>query len=102
MTWAMQSGVAAANLIARSDSLDARLGEQWRSTVDQLLGHKKRVCRLVTTGCHNQFLRTTAGIALSRFPKPVVSWLAAPLLNTINRTSTLSTAATLSRVPSSE
>ena len=105
MTWAMQSGIAAADLIASTgpgDTLDDSLGEQWRFRVDQLLGHKKRVCRLVTTGCHNPLVRATAGIALSRFPKPVVSWLASPLLKTINSTNPFPTDRTSSKMPTSE
>ncbi|WP_419189051.1 NAD(P)/FAD-dependent oxidoreductase [Stieleria marina] len=83
MTWAMQSGVDAAKLIAHViDQRDewCSLGAKWTVAIDQQLQHKKRLCRLVTNACRSHLMREAAGITLARFPS-----LATPLLSSINR-----------------
>ena len=106
MTWAMESGIAAGNLIADSlgrlddvpreqhieyqgaehFAVEHSRGEQKTETVDfggrwdaelqQLLSSKKRTCRWVTSAIRSQVARTAAARTLSVFPG-----LAKPLLN---------------------
>ncbi|MCO8123795.1 FAD-dependent oxidoreductase [Stieleria sp. TO1_6] len=79
MTWAMASGIAAANRIATANDLRL-LGDQWQLELQQLLDRKKRLCRIVTTACRSSLLRRFAGHALIRFPG-----LARPLLRELSR-----------------
>jgi flavin-dependent dehydrogenase len=81
MTWAMESGIAAGDLIASSLSKNkaADLGNLWDAELGRLLGAKKRTCRVVTSAIRSQAARFAAARALAIFPglaKPLLSHLA--------------------------
>ncbi|KAA1259250.1 hypothetical protein LF1_17790 [Rubripirellula obstinata] len=81
MTWAMESGIAAGDLIADAFSRGqaGQLGELWDAELRQLLGAKKRTCRVVTSAIRSQAARFAAARALAVFPglaKPLLSHLA--------------------------
>lgn len=98
MTWAMQSGIAAANRIARLVNDDApgrdskreprnesehqlgQLGNAWQADLDALLSGKKRTCRWVTDSLRRPIARRFAVRALTAFPS-----LAKPLVASLNR-----------------
>ena len=79
MTWALESGIAAAEMIAGSDDLDS-LGDRWQSRLTQLLGRKRQVCGLVTNALRNRAVRRSAARLVSSFPG-----LATPLLSYLNK-----------------
>ena len=77
MTWGMLSGIAAADLIAATDSWNS-LGEKWQRQESRLLENRRRKCRWMTTALRSSLVRRTAGATLSRFPalaKPLVAGL---------------------------
>lgn len=76
MTWAMESGIAAGDLIADSIGSLADLGDRWDAELRQLLGSKKRTCRAVTSAIRSKAARFAAARTLGVFPG-----LAKPLLN---------------------
>jgi len=80
MTWAMQSAIAAADLIA--DAIDdlQSVGDRWNQTQAALLARKKRNCRLVTSALRSPLARSFAARTLSVFPA-----LAQPLVRSLNR-----------------
>ncbi|MFK8112334.1 MAG: NAD(P)/FAD-dependent oxidoreductase [Rubripirellula sp.] len=78
MTWGMQSGLAAANLIASQDPLN-RVGDAWNDELSILLKTQKRTCRAVTTALRYRLARTAAAQVLSRFPS-----IATPLIRSLN------------------
>ncbi|MGB7346333.1 MAG: NAD(P)/FAD-dependent oxidoreductase [Pirellulaceae bacterium] len=91
MTWAMQSGIAAANLIAaigdHSQTGDhsqlgdlSTLGDQWQSESSRLLGQQKLICKIVTNACRSGLMRSSIAKALGTFPS-----LASPLLKSLSR-----------------
>lgn len=86
MTWAMQSGIAAANRLAtlidddRSPRGLDRLGAAWQADLDALLRGKKRTCRWVTDALRRPVARKFAARTLATFPS-----LARPLLASLNR-----------------
>lgn len=80
MTWAMQSAVAAAELIAKSETPE-EIGDQWQIALPRLLGKKKWVCRAVTRGLRSAWLRASAAKVLSAVPgvaSPIVKSLSRP------------------------
>jgi len=81
MTWGMMSGYELANLIALSaDQLD-QIGEKWCRHQRQLLGSRRRACRILTTVLQSSVARGGAGYLLSRIPSlttPVTSHLSRP------------------------
>jgi menaquinone-9 beta-reductase len=79
MTWGMQSGIAAAELIATVPP--QALGAAWQEHLDRLLKSPKRTCRMVTTALRYPLARYAAAQVLSRFPG-----VAAPLIRSLNRT----------------
>ncbi|KAA5539333.1 NAD(P)/FAD-dependent oxidoreductase [Roseiconus nitratireducens] len=79
MTWAIQSGIAAAELVSDCPDWDTLAG-QWRTRLRDLLRGKKRICRMVTDALHHDGLRGPAAVALSRVP-----WLASPLLKALGQ-----------------
>ncbi len=80
MTWAMQSGIAAARRIARTKgSLDS-VGDRWHSELERLLSARKRKCRMVTTTLRSPLLCRVAVGTLRVFPR-----LARPLIHALNR-----------------
>jgi flavin-dependent dehydrogenase len=79
MTWAMESGIAASESIARSlaDPCDLdSLGQRWDVELQQLLRGKKRTCRVLTTALRSPTARLAVAKTLAVFPG-----LARPLLN---------------------
>ncbi len=79
MTWAMQSGMVAANEIAmRLDDL-ATIGEQWQRTYLSLHRSKRLICRTVTTLLRSSVARHAIGRALASWPG-----LASPLVRSLN------------------
>lgn len=83
MTWAMQSGIAAADQIAAacntSTSPDiSQVGDLWDHHLQRLLKSKKRTCRIVTSMLRRPIARHAAGHMLSRWPslaKPLIQKL---------------------------
>ena len=80
MTWGMMSGYELADLIADSRGEFLKLGEQWCLLQRQLLGSRRRTCRLLTSILQNSAARYGAGQLLSRFPR-----FATPLIAHLNR-----------------
>lgn len=77
MTWGMQSGIAAADLLATVPADQA--GEAWETRVAGLLRTPKRNCRIVTTALRYRIARQAAAQMLSRFPG-----VATPLIRSLN------------------
>lgn len=86
MTWAMQSGIAAADRIAALVDAEphshglVQLGATWQADLDALLRGKKRTCRWVTDALRQPLARSLAAQALNMFPG-----LAKPLVASLNR-----------------
>ena len=85
MTWAMQSGIAASELIADviqtgGDRELEAVGERWAGQLARLLRRKKFLCRTITSCLGNPFLRSAAGHLLSTLPQ-----LSYPILRSLNR-----------------
>lgn len=80
MTWAMQSGIAAAETIASSmPNLDT-VGQRWDTELKRLLRTKKLTCRAVTSSLRSPLARQSAVRALSLFPS-----LASPLIRHLSK-----------------
>lgn len=77
MTWAMQSGIAAADLIAKS--ADACVGGLWDQHLNVLLRRKKLTCRLVTAALRRPVARRAVAQTLNLWPS-----LATPLIRSLN------------------
>ncbi len=80
MTWAMQSGARAADVIAANDGKYVRIGSIWRTELEKLLGNQKRTCRMVTNALRSPFARRVAAGALAIYPG-----IAGPLVRGLNR-----------------
>lgn len=80
MTWAMRSGIEAAETIASCGDDLSLVGQCWDRRQASLLRGKKLACRAVTTALRSPWLRRAAGGALSTWPK-----LASPLIRSLNR-----------------
>ncbi|GAA4472709.1 NAD(P)/FAD-dependent oxidoreductase [Novipirellula rosea] len=80
MTWGMQGGMAAADLIAakRNDLND--VGDVWEQKLAALLRCRKRTCRVVTTALRSPAACRIAAGTLRLFPG-----LATPLLRSMNK-----------------
>lgn len=78
MTWAIQSGIAAADLIGQSDRW-LTIGEQWRTTYASLFRRRKWVCRVVTSALRSRSARQFTGRLLANWPT-----LAKPLVRGLN------------------
>ncbi|MDA8745214.1 FAD-dependent oxidoreductase [Rubripirellula amarantea] len=80
MTWALQSGKEAAQLIdtCRLDLLG--LGERWNQHSRTMLATKKRTCRIVTTALRSRTARQVAARTLGIFPG-----IARPLITQLNK-----------------
>ena len=86
MTWAMQSGIAAADQIASvfeasTTTEISQVGDHWDRHLQKLLKSKKRTCRIVTSALRRPIARQAAGQVLSRWPR-----LAKPLLQKLSET----------------
>lgn len=79
MTWAMQSGIAAARLLAKVDDPN-EAGQQWARQLPRLLGSKKWTCRALTTALRSSTLRYSAARVLNTVPM-----VAKPLLRHLSR-----------------
>lgn len=83
MTWGLQSGIAAADLIADSDIADsdsgAKLGNLWNEHLHGLLRRKKLVCRVITTALRWPIARRAVAQTLELWPG-----LARPLIRSLN------------------
>jgi len=77
MTWAMQSGVAVAALIAEARDLDS-IAPAWRKRSRELLGGQQRKCRILTGALQYDRVLGPAAAAISKTP-----WLASPLVQAI-------------------
>ncbi len=80
MTWAMQTGAAAARTISNQLETPNDLGVAWDRVMRGLLRSEKRMCRLVTTTLRSSFARHVAANALTLFPA-----LARPIVRGLNR-----------------
>lgn len=81
MTWAMQSAVAAADVIATAGGDPSTAGDRWRRESQRLLGQRKRHCRWLTGALRSKTVRHVSGLLLSRFPslgQPIVRSLSGP------------------------
>ncbi len=79
MTWAAQSAIAAAELIA-SDPGGADIGQRWSRQSKALLRRKKLACRTITRVLRSPMARRVAGWGLSHWPS-----LAEPLIRDLNQ-----------------
>lgn len=79
MTWAMESGIAAADLIAKSSDALPQLGAAWDRDLALLLRRKKRTCRAVTSALRWPIARFAAGRTLAHWPG-----IARPLIRSLN------------------
>ncbi|WP_186775846.1 NAD(P)/FAD-dependent oxidoreductase [Rubripirellula tenax] len=80
MTWALQSGVAAADVIAEHIHQPASVGDAWQTRCLTLLAAEKRTCRWVTSALRWPLARIVAAGSLAMFPG-----LASPLVRGLNR-----------------
>jgi flavin-dependent dehydrogenase len=80
MTWGMQSGIAAAELIAASMGDLSTAGQKWNREIQQLLWSKKMACRAVTTTLRLPWARRAVAGLLASCPS-----LATPLVRRLNR-----------------
>lgn len=80
MTWAMQSGIAAADTIAAMVANLATVGELWEDQLTRLMRTNQRTCRVVSAALQISLVRRAAGQTLAVFPG-----LAKPLLRRLNR-----------------
>ncbi|MGB7323365.1 MAG: NAD(P)/FAD-dependent oxidoreductase, partial [Rubripirellula sp.] len=76
MTWAMQGGIAAADLIARNHHDLTHVGEAWVKHVDVSVKRRKAICRVMTAMLRSPVACRIAATTLNVFPS-----LARPLLN---------------------
>ena len=79
MTWALQSGIAAADLMAESNDSGANIGSLWNQHLHDLLRRKKLVCRVVTTALRWPIARRAVAHTLDLWPS-----LAQPLIRSLN------------------
>lgn len=80
MTWAMQSGIAAADTIAASIHDLSSVGQSWDRQLGGLLRKKKWACRTLTGALRWDLTRRTLGCTLANWPS-----LATPLIRSLNR-----------------
>ncbi|EMI18043.1 NAD binding site [Rhodopirellula maiorica SM1] len=80
MTWGMQGGIAAAELIASPFGDLNDVGDVWDRKLAALLRRRKRTCRLVTTALRSPAACRIAAGTLRLFPS-----LATPLLRSMNK-----------------
>ncbi len=81
MTWGMQGGIAAAELIATQKGHLQTVGDEWNQKLETLLRSRKRTCRFVTTALRSPTVCRIAANTLTWFPS-----LATPLLRSMNKT----------------
>lgn len=80
MTWAMQTGIAAADLIA-ANAADLRVesvGDRWRAELPTLIRRNKLACRAVTSLLRSSVARRAVGRTLAQWPslaKPMIRHL---------------------------
>ncbi len=79
MTWASQSGIAAADLIATSLDDLSSVGQSWDHKLNVLLRRKKLTCRAVTAALRWPLARRAVAQTLSHWPG-----LATPLIRSLN------------------
>ncbi len=77
MTWAMQSGIAAADLVATHIHDLEHVGEQWNTHIDFSVKRRKTICKVMTAMLRSPVACRIAATMLSVFPS-----LARPLLHT--------------------
>ncbi len=80
MTWGMQGGIAAAELIASKIADSSDVGDVWEQKLAALLRRRKRTCRFVTTALRSPAACRIAAGTLRLFPS-----LATPLLRSMNK-----------------
>ena len=80
MTWAMKSGIAAADCISQSEDNFATVGDQWAQRSAKLLRSQKRTCRVLTSALNWTPTRRLIGFGLSTMPA-----IARPLVTRLNR-----------------
>ncbi|QDT03449.1 hypothetical protein K227x_18330 [Rubripirellula lacrimiformis] len=56
MSWALASGIEAANLIA-STADPTTLGPQWNANLNRLLNRRRQMCKVITTSLHHKIGR---------------------------------------------
>ncbi|MGI9471256.1 MAG: NAD(P)/FAD-dependent oxidoreductase [Rubripirellula sp.] len=84
MTWAMQSAIACADLIAESAASGSQsfedVGDRWQHRLPSLLRRKKLACRAVTSVLRWPAARRAVGSTLARWPS-----LAEPLIRHLSQ-----------------
>lgn len=80
MTWAMQSGIAAADLIATSIDGLSVVGQSWDHELHGLLRRKKQTCRVVTAALRWPVARRAVAQTLANWPS-----LATPLIRSLSK-----------------
>ncbi|MCG8650334.1 MAG: hypothetical protein MI861_10915, partial [Pirellulales bacterium] len=81
MTWAMHSGLAAAEHIQQWGDNLAGVGDTWTHSYHSLLRHRKLICQAVTGALRWPLVRRAAGRLLSHWPgvaRPLVKSLQVP------------------------
>ncbi len=81
MTWAMQSGIAAADLVAENLLQLQQIGEHWNDYMDVSVKRRKTICRIMTAMLRSPVACRIAATTLSVFPS-----LVRPLLQTTRNT----------------
>jgi menaquinone-9 beta-reductase len=76
MTWAMQDGISAADLVAEHRHDLGRIGQRWSERVNRSTRQRKMICRIMTTALRSPIACRVAATTLGLFPS-----LARPLLN---------------------
>ena len=79
MTWAMQSGILAADSIANHQEEWLTIGSQWRQIYEASFQSRKFVCRVVASAIGSSWGRRVIGPALATWPG-----LARPLVRRLN------------------
>ena len=80
MTWAMQTGIAAADLIAAhtADPGLESVGDRWQTELPTLIRRNKLACRAVTNLLRSSLARRAVGMTLAQWPslaKPIIRHL---------------------------
>ena len=79
MTWALTSGISAAEWIAGSENAGAALGASWAKRYQTMMRSRRRVCSAVSMALRSSWARWSAGRILRVWPHA-----ATPLLRSLN------------------
>lgn len=78
ITWALQTGIAAADHLVSDGGARESTGDRWRDRYRELMWGPRARCSRLTTAIRSGGLRRAASVAIRRAP-----WLARPILRTL-------------------